>query len=66
MYFEGWLFSVGEHVIEDVPQSGLDGAGPEDKERKKRRKGREKIFATSTLPQVVSRGIRNFRMQETH
>jgi len=26
MYFEGWLISVGEHVIADVPQSGLAGA----------------------------------------
>lgn len=35
MYFKGSLFSVGEQIIADVPRSGLVGAGPEDKKKKK-------------------------------
>lgn len=37
MYFKGLLFRVGEHAIADVPQSGLAGSGPEDKNKKKKK-----------------------------
>lgn len=37
MYFTGSLFSVGEHIIADVPRSGLTGARPEDKEERRRK-----------------------------
>lgn len=38
MYFKGSLFSVGEHIIADVPRSGLEGAAPEDEEKKKEKR----------------------------
>lgn len=38
MYFKGSLFSVGEHIIADVPRSGLAGAEPEDEEKKKEKR----------------------------
>lgn len=50
MYFKGLLFRVGEHIIADVPRSGLVGA---------ERKGRTKTFATAILPYVVTCAIAN-------
>lgn len=54
MYFKGLLFRVGEHAIADVPQSGLGGSGPEDKNKQKKedagRGGRRPSQYLSILP----------------
>lgn len=55
MYYKCSLYSVGEHIIADVPRSGLAcrsraRGGREKKKKKKRRKGGKKTFAKADLP----------------
>lgn len=65
MYFKGLLFRVGEHAIADVPQSGLAGSGPEDKNKQKKedagRGGRRPSQYLSILPWVVTCGWQTFQ-----
>ena len=49
MYFKGWLFSVGEHIIADVPRSGLARARPEDKEKKREENGGREVRPSQQL-----------------
>lgn len=39
--FRSSLFSVGEHVIADVPRSGLAASGPDDDDEKKKQEREE-------------------------